>query len=601
MSNGNRNRPPIRYTSRDFESIKEDLIDYAKRYYPETFRDFSDASFGSLMIDSVSYIGDILSFYIDYQVNEMFLDTAVEYLNIIRQGRQVGYHFRGAATATGECSFFIQVPSNTIGSGPDTDYMPILKKGTSVASTEGATFLLDEDIDFSDPKYPRRVGPTSATGMPEFFIISATGKVISGQLGTEFVSVGSFERFKKVQLSNLDIVEILSVFDSEGHQYYEVDYLSQNVVYRSVLNRDASSNLNDPVSIIKPFVVPRRFVIERSSRISSLQFGYGSESERNASSVAEPSNVVLDRYGRDYSADSSFDPSRLLDTDKFGVGPSNTTLTISFRKNSIGNTNAPSNSVNQIVNSSVEFKNPSVLNSTTRAAVVSSLEVRNVDPIVGSVQNPSADELRANIAGNFAAQNRAVTEQDYKALVYSIPPQFGGVKRCAIYRDSDSFKRNLNLYVISEDNNGNFVATNNTVKENLKTWLGQSKMINDTIDILDAKVVNYGIDFTVRSTLGSQKYDVLRRCAVALNNEYQRKLEIGESIFINDIYQILNRVSGVVDVIQVRIINKYGSGYSNISFSMENNMSQDGSRINVPKNVVFELKYPTTDIRGTIK
>ena len=601
MSNGNRNRPPIRYTSRDFESIKEDLIDYAKRYYPETFRDFSDASFGSLMIDSVSYIGDILSFYIDYQVNEMFLDTAVEYLNIIRQGRQVGYHFRGAASAVGECNFFIQVPANTIGSGPDTNYLPMLKKGATVASTDGATYILDEDIDFSDPRHDQRIGPTSGTGAPEYIIIRATGRVISGQLGTEFISVGGFERFKKVQLSNLDIVEVLSVFDSEGHQYFEVDYLSQNTVYRSVLNRDAESNLNDPTSILKPFVVPRRFVVERNSRTTSLQFGYGSESENNAASVADPSNVVLNRYGRDYSADDTFDPSRLLDTDKFGIAPSNTTLSISFRKNSIGNTNAVANSVTQVVNYSLEFKNPPILNSTTRAAVESSLEVTNTEPIVGSVQNPSADELRANIAGSFAAQNRAVTEQDYKALVYSIPPQFGGVKRCAIYRDSDSFKRNLNLYVISEDNNGFFVTTNSTIKENLKTWLGQNKMINDTIDILDARVVNFGVEFSLRGALGINKYDTLRRASQALQDFLAIKKDIGESIFINDMYQVLNKVRGVVDVIQVRIVNKYGAGYSSVSFGMRDNMSQDGARIQAPKNVVFELKYPSTDIRGTVK
>jgi len=593
-------KPPIRYTSRDYESIKQDLIDYARRYYADSFRDFSEASFGSLMIDTVAYIGDILSFYLDYQVNESFLNTATEYNNVLRLGEQAGYKFRGAASAFGECAFIIKVPADSVGLGPNADYLPVLRKGSTVSARDGATFILNEDVDFRDPAVEVEAAEQDpSTGRTTFWALQAFGQVVSGELGLETVSVGNFERFKKVSLGTRDIVEILSVTDAAGNEYYEVESLAQNVIYRGVVNR-AYAGSTDATSVLKPFIVPRRFIIKRSRANTTLQFGFGSDSQTNKSSVAEPTDIVLKKTGRNYISNTSFDPSKLLETDKFGVAPSNTTLTVTYRKNSVSNTNASARSIVSMVRSNFEFKDPSVLNNSTRQAVENSIEVVNYDPIVGDVANPSVDELKEMIGGITAAQNRAVTQQDYKALTYSMPPRFGAIKRCSLYRDSDSFRRNINLYVLSQDKNGYLASTSDSVKTNLKTWLGQNKIINDTIDILDAKVINIQIKYTAVSTLGSNKYDVLAAANTKLKEMFQQKLDIGEAFNISDIYTTLNGVRGVADVRNVKVNNITSTGYSPINFSIRQNTTADGRFINVPKNVVLEIKYPDTDIIGTI-
>jgi hypothetical protein len=596
-----KNKVPIKYTSRDFESIRRDLIDYAKRYYSETFRDFSDASFGSLMIDSVAYIGDILSFYLDYQVNETFLNSAIEYNNVINIGEQMGYKFKGPASSYGVCAFYVKIPSNTSGIGPDTSYVPILKKGATVSSTGGATFILLEDVDFNNPTNEIvSLEQNTTTNQTTFWGIQAFGSVVSGELGTETINVGSFERFKKLDLKALDIVEIISVTDSEGNIYYEVPFLSQNVIHRGIPNRNQADN-SAPASIIKPFVVPRRFVIKRTSRRTSLQFGYGSEDETNEASVAEPTNVVLQKIGKNYINDTSFDPSKLLDSDKFGVSPSNTTLRINFRRNTITNANASAGSVTNIVSSRVIFQNPTSLNTNSRSSVANSLAVTNLKPISGESSNPGLDELRQQIMDNFSAQDRIVTEQDYKAFIYTMPGRFGSITRCAIYRDTDAFRRNLNLYVISSDKDDYLVETNSQVKENLKTWIGQSKMINDTIDILDAKVVNVQLRYTLLSYSIRDSLELIVKANSALKKRFSRKFDIGENFDLDEVRKILTKLPGVDGVRNVRLVNKFGGAYSNISYNTAEYTDAENRFVEVPKNVVLEIKYLDTDIIGTLK
>mgnify|MGYP003111057374 CR=1 FL=1 len=592
---------PIKYTSRDFNTIRNDLIEYAKRYYADTYKDFSEGSFGSLMIETVAYVGDILSFYLDYQTNESFLDTATEYNNIVRHGRQLGYKFRGSPSAYGECDFYIEVPANSSGLGPNVDYIPLLKQGAAVSSNDGRSFVLIEDVDFNDAKNLTVVGQqNTTTGNPTTYIIKASGRIASGEFGTEEIAVGGFQRFRKLRMEALDVTEIISVFDREGNEYFEVDYLSQDVVYRNVLNSKNSTEANEPAAILKPFSVPRRFTVDRTRRITSLQFGYGSDTEFNKPSVVDPSEVVLSVHGKDYTSDSSFDPTRLLDSDKFGVVPSDTTLVVSYRKNSANSSNASAGSITKVGNFSMTFREMTNTSAASRTAVINSLEASNGEPIVGSSGLPSKEQLRQSIAGSFAAQNRAVTEQDYKAVVYSMPPQFGSVKRCGMYRDSDSFRRNLNLYVISEDRDGYLVQTNNTIKQNLKVWLGQNKPINDTVDILNAKIVNIQIDFTAVSAVGTDKYDIQVNAINRVKEAYKAKMDIGQPFDISQVYNILNKTRGIVDVTKVRVINKFGGEYSSIGYDIRQNTTPDGRYVNVPSNVILEIKFLNTDIKGTI-
>jgi hypothetical protein len=592
---------PIKYTSRDFDSIRKDLIDYAKRYYPNTFQDFSEASFGSLMLDTVAYVGDIMSFYLDYQVNESFIDTSVEYDNIIRLAQQMGYKFKGADSATGLVSFYAIVPANSTGLGPDTTYMPILKRNSVVSSGGGGSYILTEDVRFDNPNndvVAARANTT--TGIPSSYAIKATGQVISGQFGIKTVTVGDFERFKKIAIGNSNVVEIVSVFDSEGNEYFEVEYLSHDVVYKAVPNKDSNTKDNAP-SLIRPFIATRRFVTRKTRTSFILQFGFGSNTQIATPSLADPSNVILQRHAKDYITDIAFDPSDLLGTDKLGVGPANTTLTITYRVNTVKSANAAAGSIKTIANSLVEFNDPTIANTTTAKDVIASLECSNEEPIVGSVRRPTVEEIRMQALNILPAQNRAVTSTDYEALSYAMPSYYGAIKRCRVVRDQDSLKRNLNLYVASEDTNGKLIQSNSALKGNLKVWLNRYRMVNDTVDILDAKIVNIGIEFEVISSEEINRYEVLDSAVRALRQRFSQTMFIGERFYITDVYTELNKVRGVADTSKVRVVNKSGNSYSSSALSIKQFTSLDGRYVSVPDNVILEIKFPKIDIKGTVR
>jgi len=592
---------PIKYTSRDFDSIRQDLINYAKRYYPDTFRDFSEASFGSLMIDTVAYVGDIMSFYLDYQVNESYIDTAVEYNNVVRLARQMGYKFQGAKSTTGMVSFYVIVTANSTGMGPDVRYLPILKRNSVVSSKSGASYILTEDVRFDDPSNEVVSGATNAdSGNPTSYAVKAEGQVISGIFKRVTTDVGAFQRFKRVPISDPSAVEIISVFDSAGNEYFEVEYLSHDVVYKSVPNRDSNTRDNVP-SLMRPFRATRRFVVDKTRRGMILRFGFGSDSQIATPGLAEPSNVVMQRHAKGYVTDVAFDPSDLVGTDKLGIGPANTTLTITYRANTTNNANAAIGAINSVVNPIVEFNDPIITPTTAAQDTVATLECFNEEPIVGSVRNPTLEEVRTQALNMFPAQNRAVTATDYEALVYAMPGHLGAVKRCRVVRDLDSLRRNINIYIVSEGPRGKLIQSNAALKENLKIHLNRYRMINDTVDILDAKIVNIGIEFEVVSSEEINNYEVLDSAILALRRKFGRIMFIGERFYITDVYTELNKVRGVVDTVNVKLVSKSGTGYSSSILNIDQHMSLDARYLSVPDNVVLEIKYPRIDIKGTVR
>ena len=287
----------VKYTSRDFESIKEDLVQYAKRYYPDSYRDFSAASFGSLILDTVAYTGDILSYYLDYHVNESFLDTSLEFENIRKHARAFGYKFAGAPSSFGTVSLFILCPANTDGTAPDTSYLPILKAGTSFTTSDGGNFALTEDIDFADISSDIVAARfDSATGATTYFAVRNYGQVQSGVLNIATVDLSNdaFSRFKKVRVGGSNISQIMSVYDTSGNRYYEVENLSQEVVFVETTNQNAAT---DGVrSILKPFATARRFTLEQDDTGTFLQFGFGSE-DTDDGGITDPSRVALKMLG----------------------------------------------------------------------------------------------------------------------------------------------------------------------------------------------------------------------------------------------------------------------------------------------------------------
>ena len=596
---------PIKYTSRDFDSIKQSLVDYVKRYYPDTYKDFSEASFGSLMLDTVSYVGDVLSFYLDYQANESFLDTAVEYNNILRLGKQFGYKLKANPSSHGIATFYIMIPATSDGTQPDSSYIPVMKKDSRLSSLSGATFLLKEDVHFDHTNNEVRVARVdSTTGLPTHYAIRAYGGVVSGAIFEETVSIGAYQKFLRKPLTSYNIAEILSVTDAEGHSYHEVGYLSQDVIYKAVTNRN-SDRFKAP-ELLKPFAVPRRFVVEREDNITYLQFGGGSDLEFDSNNVINPSvvdasKVVLNKHGSTHISDTSFDPNKLVSSDEFGIAPSDTTLTVSMRINTVDDVNTAAGSLTEVVEADFEFKDESSLNSELAADVTSSIEVTNSEPITGDISLPSGVELKRRVLDTFATQNRAVTARDYESLAYTMPAKFGSVKRCRVIRDTDSFKRNLNMYVLSEGDDQELIETNTTVKQNLKTWILNSKMVNDTIDILDGKIINLAIDYEVVGRSDMSKYETLESSKAALRKHFSRHLELGEPFWITDVYRVLKEVDGVLDVTNVNISLKSGGLYSGTIFDVTGNISSDGRYVNIPKNCIAEIRFPKDDIKGVIK
>jgi hypothetical protein len=592
---------PIDYTSRDFDSIRRDLENYAKRYYPDTYKDFNKASFGSLMLDTVSYVGDILSFYLDYQANESFLETAVEYNNVVKLARQMGFRLDRSPSSYGILTFYIEVPAAAAVAGPDLSYAPVLQQGSTFSSLGGGSYTLLDDVNFAtltNQVVPKDID--NATNTPLNYVIRAQGRAVSGLTSYREVEIGGFQKFLKVNLNSNNVAQVLSVRDTEGHEYVEVDNLSQNVIYKAIVNTNTSTNGAVP-SIMKAVPVARRFTVEPGAVTTYLQFGYGSDSELLSDSVVDPTNLILDLNGRTYVTDVDFDPTKLISTDKFGIAPSDTTLSIAYRVNTTADVNAGVGTITTVASPKIRFANQGALSSVTRGRVQSSLEVTNDEAFTGDVSLPNSEEIKQRVWGFYAAQNRAVTIQDYQAICYGMPGKFGAVKRAAVVRDFDELRRNINVYVISEDTSKKLVVANQTLKNNLKTWLLQYKIVNDTVDILDATIANFGINYVAAIDTNADRYTVLGKANDALtkylnNNQY----DIGEAILITDFYKVLQKVPGIIDVVDLEIVERSGASYSNLDYNFVKNLTPDGRRIAADANVVFELKFPNVDIKGSI-
>jgi len=552
-----------------------------------------------MMIDMISYVGDILSFYVDYQTNETLLDSAIEEGSIVKIAKQLGYKFNSTPTATGEAAFYVSVPAAESNSGPDTDLIPILKAGTLVSSDSGAVYSLTEDIDFANANTEIKVATVDDNGTPLTYAFKAYGTIVSGEESEEQIDVGDFERFLKIKLGDTNISNIISVIDSDGNEYYEVDYLSQNTVFRAI--RNISENDETVPYVLRSMYVPRRFIVEHNlDNETHLQFGFGSETEIENKSFPDPTTAALKLNGREYFSNSSFDPSQILKTEKLGIVPVNTTLTIKYRKNTIESVNASVGSITTVVNPKTEFRKSSIANATA-IQQISAFEVDNEEPVVGNVSLPTAEEIRVRAIDNYAAQNRAVTKQDYISLIYRMPAQFGAVKRANIIQDTNSSKRNLNLYIISEADDGSLIEASSTLKQNVKNWLNRYKMINDSIDILDASIVNIGINFEIIGELEKDFTIVLNDAVEALKEKYQTKKNLGEPFYYSEVYTTLNDVDGVVDTTSVELVRKSGTGYSASQYDIPENTSTDGRLVRVPENVIFEIKDLDSDIVGVIR
>ena len=278
----------------------------------------------------------------------------------------------------------------------------------------------------------------------------------------------------------------------------------------------------------------------------------------------------------------------------------NTVLTITYRVNTSDTINAAVSSVNTMTNPILDFRT-SLYSKQEALSQIIGIEIDNEEPIVGSSELPSNEEIRIRAYGAFATQNRAVTKQDYSAISYRMPAKFGTVKRVNVVQDKDSARRNLNLYLVSTTSNGELSLASDNLKQNLKTWLSKYKMINDTVDILDAVIINIALSFEVITDLTKDNNIILNDCLVAVKATLKEKLNIGEPFYLTDIFKTLNAVNGVVDTKNVLVTQKTGDGYSSSQFSISDNISKDGRYLSVPENTILEVRNLNSDITGIAK
>ena len=298
----------IKYTARDNDSIKKELIEYSKRYYNGKNKDFSSASFGSMFFSNVSYVGDVLSMYLDFAVNELDINTARDYESVLK----FGYIPNVGSVAYGKADFYITIPANSDGVGYNTDYVPVLMKGSVFAGTNNLSYILSEDVDFSKEGVESRVGEVSEGGNPSNYILKSSGNVYSGELKISVIEVTNYEQFKKVRIYENDpIVEIISVTDSDGKEYYQVENLAQNLIYDQIPNSGSTS----PSFILKPRLVARRFIFSRDEESYYIQFGGGTDEALESDVVNRPQDLIMEMTGKNYISDLSFDYSKLIKKD----------------------------------------------------------------------------------------------------------------------------------------------------------------------------------------------------------------------------------------------------------------------------------------------
>jgi hypothetical protein len=392
---------------------------------------------------------------------------------------------------------------------------------------------------------------------------------------------------------------VISVFDAEGHEYFQVNHLSQEIVYIETTN--PSAKIDGVRSILKPQVASRRFIVEQDTTGTYLQFGSGAEEEFDTTGIIDPSTVMLNMSGKRYINDDGFDPNKLITTDKMGISPENTTLFVQYASNDTLDVSVGAGGLNSIASAEVDFPNDDDRTySDQYSSVIASLEPYNSEEIVYDSSLPTVQEMKYRSYAIHSAQNRIVTKQDYEAYVYQMPPTFGHVKRVCVYNDPSGTNKRLTLYVIGQTKRGNLANLPMAAKNNVKAWLNKNKMISDVIDIKDPTIINVGFEYKMVVDSRFDKNEVLGRVQEKLEDKFSEKMYIGEPLYITEIYNAINKTRGVIDTVKVRAKIKSGSGYAPKVVEVSDILSRDGTYLNTPKNCILEIKFLSNDIKGMV-
>ncbi len=613
----------VKYLNKDFQSFKDQLIEFAQTYYPNTYNDFSEGSPGMMFMEMVSYVGDVLSFYTDTQLRESFLSLAQEEENLYNIAYTMGYKPKVTTAATTDLDVFQLVPSKKVNNNyvPDFNYALRISENSTFKSSDGPIFYTSEDVDFN---FSSSFSPTITNiyqydnnQNPEYFLLTKKVNVISGETATQKFEVGSPEQFLTLTLFNQDIISIEKVEDSDGNLYYEVPYLAQDTIFEELENTGA----NDPELmgfngqtpyLLKVKKVPRRFITRfKTDKTLELQFGAGVSDKADEDIIPNPDNIGLGIKDGRSKLNQAYDPSNFLFTKAYGQVPSNTTLTVTYVKGGGLQSNVASNTITKKDQLSIT-NNPN-LSSGLLNFVKASVSSTNVEAAVGGGTGDTVEEIRMNTMANFSSQQRTVTKEDYLIRTLSLPAKFGRIAKAYITQDDQisplTTEPNripnplaLNLYTLGYDKNKKLTTLNSATKQNLSTYLEQFRMLTDAVNIKDAFVINFAVDFEITAFKTYNNQEVILNCITELQDYFAvDKWQVNQPIIMSEIKNLLGGTLGVQTVEDVKITNKSGAstGYSQYKYDFES-ATRKGVIYPSLDPSIFELKYPNTDIKGRV-
>ena len=611
------NNKDIKYLNKDFTTFKSDLVEYAKSYFPTVYNDFSQASPGSMFIEMASYVGDVLSFYLDNQLQETFLQYAKQENNLYPLAYMLGYRPKVTSAATVDLDVFQVVPSVQTGGNyiPDFTYAMIIQPGMQVKSNNNNSsfFYIPDKIDFtaSSSYDPTTITVYTATsGNPNQFLLSKKVKAISGEVKTKTFTFGAAQRFSTITINETNIITITDVTDSSGNKWYEVPYLAQDYVLNAVQNTAANypslyQSSNQVPYMLEKLQVPRRFTTRFQSNESLImEFGSGINSVADTAIIPNPNDISVGLTSGLSSFTASFDPTNFVTTQTYGLAPKNTTLTVKYIVGGGASANALSN----------EITVPVSFTATGNTTYQNTIATNNPNPATGGGDGDTIEEIRLNTAAEFPTQLRAVTQQDYLARTLSMPAKFGKISKAYITKDDATFSNYIgdditqkdpvlvSLYILGLDTNGNLTSPSQALMKNLQSYISEYRMLTDAINIKSGYIINVGCNFDIIINANYSSQDVLARCLSTMTDYFNiNNWQINEPIILSNIYSMLDQIDGVQTVKTVEIVNKsgVGLGYSKYSYDIPS-ATVNGTIYPSLDPSIFEVKYPNIDIQGRV-
>lgn len=609
----------IKYINKDFSEFKQALINFTKTYFPTTYNDFSPSSPGMAFMEMASYVGDVLSFYQDNQIQETFLQFARQTNNLFELAYMLGYKPNVTGVATTNIDVYQQLPAITSGGVqiPDFSYSLLFPPNTSIKTNLSGSinFLIQDPIDFSisSSTDPTEITVYSISGnTPTIFLLKKTRKCISSNINTTSFSFGNPTPFSTININNENIIGILDITDSDGNKWNEVDYLAQETIFDSIKNTNVNNpnfdSSNNAPYLLKLKKIQRRFATRFiDSGSLQIQFGSGTSLDTDETIIPNPFNVGIGLPSEQSKLTTAYSPTNFIFTKTYGIAPSNTTLTIRYLTGGGVAANLPANSINTLITTPV-FLNSNLSNTTTAQNIFNSVAINNPEAADGGQDGDSIEEIRQNSISNFSSQLRTVTPDDYLIRSLSLPSKYGVIAKSYIEQvkaqnvSSGENPVTLDLYVLSYDINNNLNISSNALKQNLSTYLSQYRVIGDSIRIKDAFIINIGVNFEIIVLPNNNSNDVIISCINAIKDYFSiNKWSINQPIILKELYILLDKIDGVQVVKNIDIINKVGTnlGYSQYAYDIKG-ATQNNTIYPSLDPSIFEVKYPNNDIQGKI-